>query len=119
VNNAIVLIDYANQLRRQGYSKRDALCHAGEVRLRPILMTTLTTVLGLVPMALGWGEGAEIRTPLAITVIGGLTFCTLLTLVFIPVMYELIDRRLYSQDELFVPEALDGVSAAPLPSTGD
>jgi HAE1 family hydrophobic/amphiphilic exporter-1 len=59
VNNAIVLVDYANQLRREGLSKREALVRAGQVRLRPILMTTLTTVLGLIPMAVGWGEGAE------------------------------------------------------------
>lgn len=93
VNNAIVLIDYTRQLREQGIPVREALQRAGEVRMRPILMTTLTTVLGLVPMALGWGEGAEIRTPMAITVIGGLTFSTLLTLIFIPVLYELVDRE--------------------------
>ncbi len=93
VNNAIVLIDYTRQLRQTGLATREALRRAGEVRLRPILMTTLTTVLGLAPMALGWGEGAEIRTPMAITVIGGLTFSTLLTLIFIPVVYELADGR--------------------------
>ncbi len=98
VNNAIVLVDYANQLRLAGFSKRDALVKAGEVRLRPILMTTLTTVLGLIPMALGWGEGAEVRAPMAITVMGGLSFCTLLTLVVIPVVYELLDRNVYVGD---------------------
>jgi hydrophobic/amphiphilic exporter-1 (mainly G- bacteria), HAE1 family len=102
VDNAIVLIDYANQLRQRGLSKRDALVKAGEVRLRPILMTTLTTVLGLIPMALGWGEGAEVRAPMAITVMGGLSFCTLLTLLLIPVIYELLDRRVYAGDA--VPE---------------
>jgi HAE1 family hydrophobic/amphiphilic exporter-1 len=98
VNNAIVLIDYTNQLRTEGYSKREALKLAGEVRLRPILMTMLSSVLGLVPMALGWGEGAEIRSPMAVTVIGGLTFSTMLTLIFIPVMYELLDRKRYAGD---------------------
>jgi HAE1 family hydrophobic/amphiphilic exporter-1 len=98
VDNAIVLIDYANQLRQQGLSKREALVKAGEVRLRPILMTTLTTVLGLIPMALGWGEGAEVRAPMAITVMGGLSFCTLLTLFLIPVIYEMIDRKVYAGD---------------------
>jgi HAE1 family hydrophobic/amphiphilic exporter-1 len=98
VDNAIVLIDYANQLRQRGMSKRTALVKAGEVRLRPILMTTLTTVLGLIPMALGWGEGAEVRTPMAITVMGGLSFCTVLTLVLIPVIYELMDRKVYAGD---------------------
>jgi HAE1 family hydrophobic/amphiphilic exporter-1 len=92
VNNAIVLVDAVNQLRREGWSRRDALVQAGERRLRPILMTTGTTVLGLLPMALGLGEGAELRAPLAITVIGGLSVATLLTLVVIPVVYMLVDR---------------------------
>jgi hydrophobic/amphiphilic exporter-1 (mainly G- bacteria), HAE1 family len=98
VNNAIVLVDYARQLREQGLSKRQALLKAGEVRLRPILMTTLTTVLGLIPMALTWGEGAEVRAPMAITVMGGLTFSTLLTLILIPVVYEALDRKVYQAD---------------------
>lgn len=98
VNNAIVLIDYTNQLREEGYSKREALKVAGEVRLRPILMTMLSSVLGLLPMALGWGEGAEIRSPMAIAVIGGMLFSTMLTLIFIPVMYELLDRKKYAGD---------------------
>ncbi|MFN0102417.1 MAG: efflux RND transporter permease subunit [Bryobacteraceae bacterium] len=105
VNNAIVLIDYTNQLRTEGYTKREALKVAGEVRLRPILMTMLSSVLGLVPMALGWGEGAEIRSPMAITVIGGLLFSTFLTLIFIPVMYELLDRKRYAGDVTFPVEA--------------
>jgi HAE1 family hydrophobic/amphiphilic exporter-1 len=100
VNNAIVLIDYANQLRREGYGKREAIVTAGQVRLRPILMTTLTTALGLLPMALGWGEGAEIRAPMAIAVMGGLLFSTALTLVLIPAVYEVVDRRAYqTRDE--------------------
>ena len=92
VNNAILLVDYANKLRRAGQTRRAALLQAGQVRLRPILMTTLTTVLGLIPMALGWGEGAEIRAPMAIAVMGGLLFSALLTLFFIPAVYELVDR---------------------------
>lgn len=92
VNNAIVLVDAVNQRRRAGMSRADALVAAGSDRLRPILMTSMTTVLGLLPMALGLGEGAELRAPLAITVIGGLTLATLLTLVVIPVVYTLIDR---------------------------
>ncbi len=87
VNNAIVLIDYINTLRDRGYDKTLAIVEAGRARIRPILMTTLTTVLGLVPMALGLGEGAEIRAPMAITVIVGLTSSTLLTLVVIPLLY--------------------------------
>ena len=99
VNNAIVLIDYTNQLRRRGASKRDALLEAGQVRLRPILMTTLTTALGLAPMAVGWGEGSEVRAPMAVTVMGGLLFSTLLTLIFIPVIYELVDRKQYRAED--------------------
>ncbi|NKB66016.1 MAG: MMPL family transporter [Candidatus Latescibacteria bacterium] len=93
VNNAIVLVDYVNQLRRsEGLAKVEAVVRAGTLRFRPILMTTSTTVLGLLPMALGLGEGAEIRAPMAITVIGGLLFSTLLTLVVVPVVYTLVDR---------------------------
>ncbi len=92
VNNGIVLIDYINTLRRQGRSKIDAIRAAGLVRLRPILMTTLTTVLGLLPMALGLGEGAEIRTPMALTVVGGLSVGALLTLFVIPALYAILAR---------------------------
>ena len=92
VNNAIVLVDYINTLRRGGMEKGEAIVRAGTVRLRPILMTTLTTVLGLAPMALGFGDGAEIRTPMAITVIAGLTSSTFLTLVVIPTVYAAVDR---------------------------
>ncbi len=92
VNNAIVLVDYINHLRREGMAKFEAIVQAGSVRLRPILMTTSTTVLGLLPMALGVGEGAEIRTPMAITVVAGLISATLLTLVIIPTVYSLMDR---------------------------
>ncbi|MDE0164916.1 MAG: efflux RND transporter permease subunit [Bryobacterales bacterium] len=88
VNNAIVLVDYTNLLRRKhGHSLRDAVVTAGGRRLRPILMTTVTTVLGLSPMALGLGEGGELQAPMARVVIGGLTTSTLITLVFIPVIY--------------------------------
>ena len=93
VNNAIVLVDLINQLRSQGKEKTDAILEAGRARLRPILMTSLTTALGLLPMALGFGEGSEIRAPMAITVIGGLTVSTLLTLIVIPVVYSLMDRK--------------------------
>lgn len=91
VNNAIVLVDYINTLRSRGYERNEAILKAGPVRLRPILMTALTTILGLLPMALGLGEGSEAQAPLATAVIGGLAFSTVLTLVVIPVMYTLID----------------------------
>jgi hydrophobic/amphiphilic exporter-1 (mainly G- bacteria), HAE1 family len=93
VSNAIVLIDRVNQLREQGMEKRKALQQGARTRLRPIIMTTICTLFGFLPMALGLGEGAEVRAPLAITVIGGLIFSTMLTLVVIPVLYDLVDRR--------------------------
>jgi HAE1 family hydrophobic/amphiphilic exporter-1 len=93
VNNAIVLIDAVNQGRERGLDKAAAILEAGRVRLRPILITTVSTVLGLLPMAIGFGEGAEVRTPMAITVIGGITVSTLLTLVVIPVVYSLMTRE--------------------------
>ena len=104
VSNAIVLIDRVNQLRAHGMEKRQALAEGARTRLRPIIMTTITTLFGFLPMALGLGDGAELRQPLAITVIGGLIFSTLLTLVVIPVLYDVVDRRqVYKQ-----PRALEG-----------
>ena len=91
--NAILLVDFTNHMREQGLGVREALMKACPVRLRPILMTTLVTVLGLLPMALGFGEGAEVRAPLALTLIGGLTTGTLLTLIVLPVVYATLDRR--------------------------
>ena len=99
VNNAIVLIDTVNRLRRAGVSKREAVVRAGHLRLRPILLTTLTTILGLTPMALAWGEGAELRSPLAVTVAGGLLLSTLLTLVVIPAAYHLVPSRIDAAGE--------------------
>jgi len=93
VNNGIVLVDYTRRLQRQGLSKEQALIQAGQVRMRPILMTALTTVLGLLPMAMGFGPGAEMRAPLALTLIGGLTSATVLTLVVLPVVYATLDRK--------------------------
>jgi len=93
VKNAIVLLDLVNQLREAGKPKRAAITEACSARLRPIVMTTLTTLFGFLPLALGLGEGAEVRAPMAITVIGGLTVSTLLTLLVIPVVYDLLDRR--------------------------
>ncbi|MGH8442339.1 MAG: efflux RND transporter permease subunit [Nevskiaceae bacterium] len=98
VKNGIVLIDLVNRLREEGMDRTRALLEGGRSRLRPILMTTLTAVLGLLPMAIGGGEGAEVRAPMAITVIGGLLVSTILTLVVIPVVYTLLDRHQYDQD---------------------
>ncbi|KXZ40549.1 hydrophobic/amphiphilic exporter-1, HAE1 family [Alkalithermobacter thermoalcaliphilus JW-YL-7 = DSM 7308] len=91
VNNAIVLVDYINKLRENSLERKDAIIKAGITRFRPILMTTLTTVLGLIPLAFGIGEGGETQAPLATVVIGGLITSTLLTLVFIPVVYTIFD----------------------------
>ncbi|NQZ28628.1 MAG: efflux RND transporter permease subunit [Colwellia sp.] len=97
VNNAIVLLDRINQLREQGLDKISSIKQAAESRLRPIIMTTLTTALGLLPMALGMGEGSELRTPMAITVISGLLCSTLLTLVVLPVLYQLFDNKKFAE----------------------
>lgn len=93
VNNGIVLIDYINQLREKGLSTYDAVIEAGQTRLRPILMTALTTSLALLSMAIGIGEGSETLQPLAITAIGGLIYATILTLVIVPVMYSILSRK--------------------------
>ena len=92
VNNAIVLVDTINRQRAEGLSRSEAIERAGRLRLRPILITTATTVLGLLPLAFGFGAGAEIQSPLAVTVIGGLLSSTGLTLVVVPVFYLLLDR---------------------------
>ncbi|KOR50039.1 acriflavin resistance protein [Xanthomonas oryzae] len=91
--NAIILIDKVNQLREEGVPKREALIEGARSRLRPIIMTTLCTLFGFLPLAVAMGEGAEVRAPMAITVIGGLLVSTLLTLLVIPVVYDLLDRR--------------------------
>ena len=91
VNNGIVLIDYINTLRNSGRERNEAIIAAGPIRLRPILMTTLTTALGLIPLALGIGEGAEMQAPMATVVIGGLILSTVLTLIFVPVLYTVFD----------------------------
>ena len=92
VKNGIILIDFANHLISQGLSIDDALIAAGSVRLRPIIMTTLCTILGLFPLALGFGAGSELQKPLAIAVIGGLSLSTVFTLVFMPVVFRALAK---------------------------
>jgi multidrug efflux pump subunit AcrB len=92
VSNGVLLVDFANVLRRRGKELREATIEAGRTRLRPILMTTIATVLGLVPMALGIGEGSETNLPLARAVIGGLMVSTFFTLFLVPTLYTLLDR---------------------------
>jgi len=91
--NAILLLDYTNTLRARGLPRTEALMEAGATRLRPILMTTTATVVGMLPVALRIGKASEIRAPMAIVVIGGLLVSTLLTLIVIPVLYSLYDDR--------------------------
>jgi len=120
VNNAIVLVDAVNQRRRSGMGRTEALVTAGSDRLRPILMTSATTILGLLPMALGLGEGAELRAPLAITVIGGLSVATVLTLIVIPVVYSLVDRKPDTVADVELAEdseAIDGLVVQPVGET--
>lgn len=93
VNNGIVLVDYINQLRRQGMEKKEATVEAGRTRLRPIIMTALTTILGLLTMAFGMGMGADMIQPMAIVTIGGLTYGTLLTLFVVPCIYDILNRK--------------------------
>lgn len=93
VNNGIVLVDYVNQLRLEGKERREALVEAGITRMRPILMTALTTVFGLLITALGTGTGTELIQPLAIVCIGGLLYGTLMTLYIVPVMYDLFNKK--------------------------
>lgn len=103
VNNGIVLVDYVNQLRLEGTEKKEALIEAGKTRMRPILMTAITTILGLLTMAMGIGSGADMMAPIAIVTIGGLAYATLMTLFVVPVIYDLLNRRelkKISQEEL-------------------
>ena len=114
VNDAIVKIDFINQRRVAGVPKRAAILEAGRLRLRPIVMTTVTTVVGLLPLALGWGAGADLRAPLAIVVIGGLISATFLTLLVVPVIYSLlVDPRV----SVAAPETVSPPMGAPAPGT--
>jgi len=92
VNNGIVMVDYINQLKRKGVEKKEAILQASSVRLRPVLITALTTILGMMPMAIDTSSGSEMRAPMAITVIGGLVATTFLTLYVIPIIYSMFDR---------------------------
>lgn len=92
VNNSIILVDRINQLIREGTDRRTSIILAGQQRIRPIIMTTLTTILALLPLTIGFGESASLRSPMALAVIGGLITSTLLTLVVIPCVYDVLDR---------------------------
>jgi len=92
VSNAILLLDAINKQRLAGLNRHDAILEAGLQRIRPILMTSLTTILGLVPMTIGFGQSVSLRAPMALAVIGGLVTSTILTLIVIPCYYDVIDR---------------------------
>lgn len=108
VNNGIVLVDYTNQLRMEGMEKREALIQAGKDRFRPIIMTALTTILGLSTMAAGMGMGGDMIQPMAVVTIGGLIYGTLLTLFVVPCIYDLVNRKNYKKDELRLEDVADG-----------
>ena len=93
VNNGIVLVDYINNLRLEGKERREAIVEAGKTRMRPILITAITTILGLSTMALGIGTGSEIMQPIAIVCIGGLLYATVMTLYIVPVIYDILSKK--------------------------
>jgi multidrug efflux pump subunit AcrB len=97
--NAILIVEYANQLRNRGQELTEAVIHAAEIRLRPILMTSLATVFGVLPLAIGIGAGAESRRPLGIAVVGGMLFSTFLTLLIVPLVYRLLGRYTHNAAE--------------------
>lgn len=114
VNNGIVLVDYTNQLRAGGMEKRKAIITAGKTRMRPILMTALTTILGLSTMAAGIGMGSDMVQPMAVVTIGGLLYGTLLTLFVVPCIYDILNRKKYHSygdeeldDEEYIPETVE------------
>ena len=113
VNNAIVLIDAINQARERGLERLEAIKLAGRTRLRPILITSVSTIIGLIPMAIGIGEGAEIRRPMAITVIAGTLVATFLTLIVIPVLYAVLDRKEFAKSKAPGAQAALATPAAP------
>jgi HAE1 family hydrophobic/amphiphilic exporter-1 len=113
--NAILLVDFTNQLRARGLDARSALLQAGPVRLRPILMTTLAMIFGMLPVALALGEGGEARAPMAVTVIGGLITSTLLTLVVVPVVYTLFDGLTHSRPVRWLGRKIFGPASSEHP----
>ena len=93
VNNGIVLVDYINQLRREGMERREAILEAGVTRMRPILMTSITTILGLIDMAVSVSAGTSLMRPVAVVCIGGLTYATLMTLFVVPCIYDIFNKK--------------------------
>jgi hypothetical protein len=119
VTNGIVFIDCANQLRISGMDKKAALIEAGRQRLRPILMTALTTILGISTMALGHGTGAEMMQPMAVVSIGGLTYATLMTLFIVPVLYDLLNGKTMKAREIQMIREAAGMNGDGIPADGE
>jgi HAE1 family hydrophobic/amphiphilic exporter-1 len=117
--NAILLIDFAKWAREKGMSRRDALIEAGRIRLRPIIMTTLALIAGMLPVAIGHGEGADFRAPLGRAVIGGVITSTLLTLIVIPTIYEILDEFKEWTRAKFFGRHRTAEARTPEPSAGD
>ena len=117
VNNGIVLVDCANRLREEGLNKREAIVKAATMRIRPVLMTALTTILGLLPLGIGLGTGAEIIQPVAIVCIGGLTYATLMTVFLVPVLYDLLRRDKKAPRPIAepAPQAMPAPEPTPVP----
>ena len=100
VNNGIVFVDYVNQLRRGGLSKRDALVAAGQTRMRPIMMTALTTILAMLPLVFSTAIGASMERGMALVIVGGLLYATFMTLYIVPIMYDILYRRVPTEVDL-------------------
>jgi hydrophobe/amphiphile efflux-1 (HAE1) family protein len=110
VKNGIVLVDYTNLMRDRGLSLSQAVLSSGRSRLRPVLMTTLTTVLGMLPLAIGFGEGSEIWRPMGVAIMGGLTFSTVITLVLIPVVYTMFGANRLKKERKRMEELVEGIN---------
>jgi HAE1 family hydrophobic/amphiphilic exporter-1 len=118
VNNGIVFVDYVNQLRLEGMERREALLAAGTARIRPILMTALTTILAMSTLALGYGQGSEIMQPMAVVTVGGLTYATLLTLFVVPILYDVFHRKGVRKIDAYLTETIGVKSAGSEPMIG-
>jgi HAE1 family hydrophobic/amphiphilic exporter-1 len=115
-NDAVVKIDFINQMRARGHSVRQSILEAGHARLRPILINTITAVLGLTPMALGIGAGGQLQAPMAVAVLGGLCSATVLTLIVIPVAYSVIEEL---RERVAQRRSANAIGSMPEPSLGD
>ena len=104
VNNAIVLVDYTDLLRSRGMNIHDAIVNAGSRRLRPVLITSLTTLFGLLPLAIGKGSGGEMWQPFGITAMGGMLLASLVTLILVPLIYSLLNREKPKTEETVIQE---------------